>query len=324
MADNSSLVGGESLRQINDRVIIVQVLVMIFLCINSLLIMTFFKKECFYTTTRYILFALTLLSDSMILLLTDFLLIMNYFGFTMQVGLCIVICFMLYIFYKVTSVTLTAMTLERYVAICMPLRHGELCSTRNTFHCILIIHGLSSVPCIVILSTLFASVSLSFYSQFILCSMEMFLVHKWQDHLMSAINQFYFLIMIITIVFCYVKIMKVAKVASGENKKSTSKGLRTVLLHGFQLVLCLIQLWCPLIESAILQIDLILFIQVRYFNHIIFGLAPRCLSPLIYGLRDEKFFLELKSYTFFSLYRKRNLRTSQLVCQTNENFRLHN
>ncbi|XP_022615433.1 melatonin receptor type 1A-like [Seriola dumerili] len=301
MADNNSLDGGETVRrQINDQVMIVQILVMIFLCINLLLIVTFFKRECFYTTTRYILFAVTLLSDSMILVVTDILLILSYFRFTIQVGVCVIICFMLYLYYTVTPFTLTAMTLERYVAICMPLRHGELCSTRNTIHCILIIHSLSFVTITVVLSTLFASVSLSFYTQFKICSMEIFFVHTWQDHIRSGISQFYFLIMCIIIVFTYVKIMKVAKAASGDDKKSTRKGLRTVVLHAFQLWLCLVQLWCPFIERAVLQIDFMLFVQVRYFNYIMFGLAPRCLSPLIYGLRDEKFFLELKSYTLFS------------------------
>ncbi|KAK2912875.1 hypothetical protein Q8A73_006988 [Channa argus] len=57
------------------------------------------------------------------------------------------------------------MTLERYVAICMPLRHGELCSTLRALHCILIIHGLSFVPCLVFLSIFFASASRSFYTQ---------------------------------------------------------------------------------------------------------------------------------------------------------------
>lgn len=47
-----------------------------------------------------------------------------------------------------TPVTLTAMILERYVAICLALRHAELCSTCSALHCILIIHGLSSVPCL--------------------------------------------------------------------------------------------------------------------------------------------------------------------------------
>ncbi|XP_023254867.1 galanin receptor type 2-like [Seriola lalandi dorsalis] len=287
MADNNSLDGGESLRrQINDQVMIVQILVMIFLCINLLLIVTFFKKECFYTTTRYILFAVTLLSDSLMLFISDILLILSYFRFTMQVWLCVIISIFVVLCSVLTPVTLTAMTLERYVAICMPLHHGELCSTRRTVHCILIVHGISSVPCIVILSMFFASVSLSFYKQYQICSLEMFSVHVWQDHIRSAVQQFYFLVMCIIIVVAYIKIMKVAKAASGEDKKSTWKGLRTVVLHGFQLLLCLIQLLCPFIEAWILQINFMLFVQVRYFIYIMFFLSPRCLSPLIYGLRD--------------------------------------
>nr|XP_033486315.1 odorant receptor 131-2-like [Epinephelus lanceolatus] len=299
MEDNNSLIGGESLQwQINDRVIIVQLLVMIFLCINFLLILTFFQKECFYTTTRYILFAVTLLSDSFVLLVTDVILILHYFQIPMHVWLCIIISFLLILHLLITPVTLTAMTLERYVAICMPLRHGELCSRHSTVNCILIIHGLSSVPCIVVLSAFFASVSHSFYEQHSVCSVQIFLVHRWQKHLWSTVNQLYFLIMCIMIVFSYVKILKVAKTASGENKKSTWKGLRTVILHAFQLLLCLIQLLCPFIEAALPQINVSFFNTVRYFNYIMFSLAPRCLSPLIYGLRDEKFFHAIKNVCF--------------------------
>ncbi|KAM9359572.1 odorant receptor 131-2-like [Symphorus nematophorus] len=307
MADNNSLVAGEvSLQQVNEQVIIVQVLVMIFLCINFLLIMTFFQKECFYKSARYLLFAVTLLSDSLILFMSDILLILTHFECTLEVWLCIIISVVVFLYVMVTPVTLTAMTLERYVAICMPLRHAELCSTRSTMHCILIIHGLSSVPCIVILSTFFASASFSLYKQYKLCSVEMFILYRWQAHLRSAISQFYFLIMCTIIVFSYVKIMKVAKAASGENEKSMWKGLRTVILHAFQLLLCLIQLWCPFIENVVLQINVRLFINVRYINYVLFSLAPRCLSPLIYGLRDDIFFQALKNYASFGLY-KRNI-----------------
>ncbi|CAB1443397.1 unnamed protein product [Pleuronectes platessa] len=156
------------------------------------------------------------------------------------------------------------MTLERYVAICLPLRHAELCSPRSTLHGILIIHSLSSLPCIVFLSIFFASASYGSHTQGRTCSVEIFIIHTWQGHLRSAISQFYFLIMCITIVFSYVKIMRVAKAASGEDKKSTWRGLRTVGLHALQLLLCLIQLWCPFIESAVLQINLMLFINVRW------------------------------------------------------------
>ncbi|XP_070762299.1 odorant receptor 131-2-like [Enoplosus armatus] len=308
MASNNSLIGGESSTyKISDRVVLVQVLVPVFLCINFLLITTFFMKDFFYTTMRYMLFANTLLSDCLFLLMTDILLILSYFHFTIQMWLCLVIYIVLSLYTFVTPVTLTAMTLERYVAICMPLRHIELCTTRSALRCVLIIHGLSSVPCIVVLSIFFASATHRFYTQGRVCSVQIFILHSWQSHLRSAISQFYFLIMCITIVFSYVKIMKVAKAASGENKTSTSKGLRTVILHAFQLLLCLIQLWCPLIEAAVLQINVILFINVRYFNYITFILAPRFLSPLIYGLRDEMFFQELKYYALCDLYKKQSL-----------------
>ncbi|XP_070825820.1 odorant receptor 131-2-like [Chaetodon trifascialis] len=303
-ANNSVIVGESSVKKVNDQVILVQILVSVFLCIDFLLITTFFMKDVFYTTMRYILFANTLLSDCLFLFMTDVLLILSYFRFTLQMWLCLVMYIVLSVHTFVTPLTLTAMTLERYVAICMPLRHTDLCSTRSSLRCVLIIHGLSSVPCFVILSIFFASATHSFYYQGRVCSVEVFILHSWQGHLRSAISQFYFLIMCIIIVFSYIEIMKVAKAASGENKKSTWKGLRTVILHAFQLLLCLIQLWCPFIEAAILQINFRLYISVRYFNYITFILTPRCLSPLIYGLRDEMFFHALKYYALCGLYKK--------------------
>ncbi|XP_047450662.1 odorant receptor 131-2-like [Mugil cephalus] len=303
MAANSSLVY-DALLSAKFKVIFAEILVLVFLCINLLLIVIYFKKECFHTTARYILFAVTLLSDSLLLFITDLLLFLTFFYLKMQVWMCIIIVVLIILYITVTPVTLTAMTLERYVAICMPLRHAELCSTRSTMNCILIIHCISAVPCIVILSAFFASASLSFYKEERICTVEVFMLHEWQDHLRSAISQFYFFIMCIIIIFSYAKIMKVAKAASGENKKSTQKGLRTVVLHSFQLLLCLIQLWCPFIEAAMFNINFKLFEHIRYFNYIVFYIAPRCLSPLIYGLRDDMFFRALKNSL---LSHKRNL-----------------
>ncbi|XP_012709453.2 odorant receptor 131-2-like [Fundulus heteroclitus] len=304
MASNNSLVEQSYSRGINYKVILVQVLVCVFIFINLFLITTFFLKDYFHTTMRYILFIVTLFSDSLFLILTDMLLILSYFGFTVQMWLCFLIYIVLSLCTFVTPLTLTAMVLERYVAICMPMRHAELCTTRSTFHLILTIHCVSAIPCVVVISIFSASSTLAFYTSRRICSVEMFILHKWQGHLRSAISQFYFLMMCIIIVFSYVKIMKVAKAASGENKKSTWKGLRTVILHSFQLTLCLIQLWCPFIEAAVLQIDYMLFINVRYFNYITFILAPRCLSPLIYGLRDDLFFQAVRYYALCGLYKK--------------------
>nr|XP_043888989.1 odorant receptor 131-2-like [Solea senegalensis] len=299
MAANDS-----SVHVIDERVIIVQVLISLFLCINFLLITVFFMKDFFYTTMRYIFFALTLMSDCVFLLLTNALLILSYFRFNMHMSLCLIVYVAVSLYTFVTPVTLTAMTLERFVAICMPLRHRDLCSTRSALHCIVIIHGVSSLPCVVVLSIFFATASHSYYTKAIVCSVEKFILHTWQTHLRSAVNQFYFLVMVIIIMFSYFKIMKVARAASGQNRKSTWKGLRTVVLHGFQLFLCLFQLWCPFIDAAVLQINLMLYVNVRYFNYMVFILSPRCLSPLIYGLRDEKFSAALRSFVLCGLYKK--------------------
>ncbi|XP_068172604.1 odorant receptor 131-2-like [Antennarius striatus] len=307
MAINNSELGFESSKiKINDRVIIIQILVILFLCINIMLIITFCIKDFFYTSMRYILFAVTLLSDSLFLVLSDIMLIFSYFRFTIQTSLCIILYILVSQTNYITILTLTAMALERYVAICLPLRHADLCSTRNSLHLVLIINGLSSVPCIIFLSIFFASVTQNFYTQVRVCSSQIFGIHVWQNHLRSSIHQFYFVIIGIIIVWCYFKIMKIARTASGESKKSTWKGLRTVVLHTFQLLLCVIQLWCPFIENAVFQINVLLFVNVRFFNYVTFILAPRCLSPLIYGLRDDIFFQVFKHYVLCGLYKKTN------------------
>ncbi|XP_020334259.2 odorant receptor 131-2-like [Oncorhynchus kisutch] len=295
-ADGAS---SSSLQQVNDMIIVVQVMNAIFIYIICLLIFTFFKKDTFLSNTRYIFFAHTLLADCLYLIMTNNLLLLTYFSVTMPAAVCVSFCVLLCELTFVTPLTLTAMSLERYVAICMPLRHGELSTVRRAIHCILLIHSISAIQPIIIVSIFFASVPLGFYTQYKLCSADMFIAHKWQRHLRSVIGQFYFLVMSITIVFTYVRIIAVAK-ESSDNKKSLSKCRKTVILHAIQLFLCLIQLWCPFIEAAILPIHLKMY-NVRFFDYIVFILAPRCLCPLVYGLRDEKFFLAIKCYVFFGV-----------------------
>ncbi|KAG7457294.1 odorant receptor 131-2-like [Solea senegalensis] len=257
----------------------------------------FFMKDFFYTTMRYIFFALTLISDCVILILSDFLLILAYFQITIHVSLCLIVYVALSLYAFVTPLTLTVMTLERFVAICMPLRHGELCSTRSTLHCILIIHGISALPCVVFLSIFFAFASHSYYTQSSECAVQKFTLYTWHGHFRSAISQFYFLIMVIIIMFSYFKIMKVARAASGQNRKSTWKGLRTVVLHGFQLFLCLLQLWCPFIEAAVLQINLVLYINVSSWGSRRRGDLKQ--NNTVFSMKD--FFYSTMRYIFFAL-----------------------
>ncbi|XP_066556360.1 odorant receptor 131-2-like [Amia ocellicauda] len=163
--------------------------------------------------------------------------------------------------------------------------------------CILIILALASIPSLINIMIFMSSVPLCFYTQLHFCNAEMLIRHQWQAYLRSSPSQLYFLFMTIIIAFTYVKVWAAAKAASMDNTKSMSKGHRTVILHAVQLLLCLIEMWCPFIETAVYEIDMNLFIHLRYFDYIAFILAPQCLNPLVNGLRNETFFLVLKDYT---------------------------
>uniref|UniRef100_A0A3B1JUR4 G-protein coupled receptors family 1 profile domain-containing protein n=1 Tax=Astyanax mexicanus TaxID=7994 RepID=A0A3B1JUR4_ASTMX len=274
-----------------QKVFLVQALVGIFLYVNCLMIFTFLKKEVFREDTRYILFAQTLFVDSAFMVLTDIGVVGSFFHDSRN---CTAMSFL-----SVCSpLTLVAMCLERYVAICMPLRHADISTSRTRFSGFVIIWSVSFIaPAFTAIA--YISVNPSSAFSYVVCSVEVMLEKEWQAQVRAVILLLLFLFMLAVIVFTYIKIMIAARAASSEKKKSTSKSLRTVLLHGFQLFLSIVQFITPYIEMPFWKLDVMLFINVRYSNFIVFILAPRCLSPLIYGMRDEKFFLVLRHYALW-------------------------
>ncbi|XP_022530609.2 odorant receptor 131-2-like [Astyanax mexicanus] len=284
------------------KLVIMQVLVGIFLYVNCLMIFTFLKKEVFRGDTRYILFAQTLFVDSAVMLITDVLMIWGFYLLRIHMTYCVITCVVVAVLKSCTPVTLVAMCLERYVAICMPLRHaGITSSTRIRFFGFLIIWNISCLFTLLTFIAFTAETSPEFMSSYVICNMEILLVKEWQYNARGGILLIFFLMMISVMVFTYIKIMIAARAASSEKKKSTSKGLRTVLLHAVQMLLCMVQLLTPYIELPFWKVNIMVFNNIRYSNLIIFIIVPRCLSPLIYGLRDEKFFAVLRHYAVCGL-----------------------
>ncbi|XP_061072301.1 odorant receptor 131-2-like [Conger conger] len=282
--------------EVRTKFAIVQVLVWFFIYIDIFMLFTFFSKQAFRSDTRYILFAHTLLMDSILLLLTDLVVLLSYLDIQIPVGHCVVLCILMGFSTKNTPYTITAMCLERYVAICMPLRHASISTTGRAIAAIIIIWAFSSVKVIIDLVIVTVTAPPSYFAKPTSCYYEIMLVTEWH-HLMHIIfNQMDFFIIAVIILFCYTKIMLAAHAASGENKQSVSKGRHTLLLHGVQLVLCMVNLWCPYILAVVRKQGQHVFIPVRFFNFIAFTIISRALSPLIYGLRDKEFSLALKYY----------------------------
>ncbi|XP_037123948.1 odorant receptor 131-2-like [Syngnathus acus] len=300
MAGNSSsLVGSGDLQarsDFNTIVNFVQVLIAVFLAVNVFQLVALFSKEQFTSSTRYILFGNMLLNDCWFLLVSNLLLLFYFFGVATDLWLCMLIYFFLAISNMATACTLTAMTLERYVAVCVPLRHADLCSGRRVLGAVALIGAVSSVPCAVFFAAILPSVIRSDFTEELRCTIQTLEAYPWHNYLRSAMFFLYFMAMAGVIVFCYVRIMKAAYAASAGDRAASRKGLGTVSLHAFQLFLCLLYLLIPMAEKAIEGQNDALFRYIRTFNYVVLILAPRCLSPLVYGLRDEMFFKVLKSY----------------------------
>uniref|UniRef100_A0AAR2KER3 G-protein coupled receptors family 1 profile domain-containing protein n=2 Tax=Pygocentrus nattereri TaxID=42514 RepID=A0AAR2KER3_PYGNA len=293
---NSSINMDLLMYTVSIHVPVLQVLVWIFLFVNSLMIFTFLKKEVFREDTRYILFAQTLFVDSAFMVVNNILFFCYSYQYRIHMIPCIILCSVMAFLYICTPLTLVAMCLERYVAICMPLRHADISTSRNRCFGFLIIWSISSIAPLFNFIAFVSMVKSHTLFSYALCSVELMLGEEWLAQTRALILQILFFFMIVVVLFTYIKIMIAARAASSDNKKSTNKSLRTVLLHAFQLFLSIVQFVTPYIEKEFWKGDIIVFFNIRYSNFVVFMIAPRCLSPLIYGLRDENFFIVLRHY----------------------------
>ncbi|XP_030633943.1 odorant receptor 131-2-like [Chanos chanos] len=275
---------------------LIQIFVLPFVFINFLMFFAFCRKETLRAETRYILFAQTVLSDLIFLLLTDFVVVLSHNIALMPMGFCIPLCMMIEMVTNCTPLTITAMCVERYVAICMPLRHDAISTTSRTMILILVIWIISSINPVVDVFILVATSSQEYLTQLTLCHYEIMTPEHWHRHMRGIFYICALVIIFLVEVYCFVMITLAAQAASGGNKKSASKGQRTLALHLLQLCLCSLEAICPYIEAFVIEMDIDLYLTVRLFNFIVFSVVSRAVSPLLYGLKDEKFCAVLVYY----------------------------
>ncbi|XP_036412670.1 odorant receptor 131-2-like [Colossoma macropomum] len=274
---------------------ITQIFVWPFVYINVLMLFTFYRKQAFRTETRYILFANTLLTDMIFLILTDFVVILSYGSVLMPMAFCIPFCMLMETVSICTPLTITAMCVERYVAICMPLRHSAISTTSRTLTAILIIWIISYIKPFMDLFILVATVSQEYFLEPAFCYYEIMTPEQWHRTVRGIMYISNFIIILLTEFFCYLMIMLAVRTATVD-KKSAGKGLRTISLHMFQLILCTLEIIYPYIETVIIELDILLYLSIRTFNFITFSVIARAVSPLVYGIRDETFNAALLYY----------------------------
>ncbi|XP_063058240.1 odorant receptor 131-2-like [Engraulis encrasicolus] len=259
---------------------------LLFVYINSVMFHALLSKPVLRELPRYILFAHMLCNDSVQLLvsMTLYLLTVNFHAIPKT--LCALLSLIGTASFRNAALNLAVMSLERYVAICFPLRHSEIVNQKSAGVSIGVIWILSSINLVIDIIYALIMRPVSFTNR-MLCTRERFILSQWQVDMFQVFNSFYFVTVTCILIFSYINVVLAARSAS--KKDSAKKAHQTILLHFGQLVLCVNTFIFGTIERALYMASSSnsLFTDLRYINFLFVLLLPRCLSPLIYGLRDD-------------------------------------
>ncbi|XP_056119053.1 odorant receptor 131-2-like [Rhinichthys klamathensis goyatoka] len=281
----------------------------IFLYVNGVMIFTLRKKTVFQETSRYILFGHMLWVDTLNLFMSVVLFVCAVSRIFILKNVCIILLAAAQSLYQVAVLNLALMSLERYVAICIPLRHAEITSYKRTNMAIGVIWMMGLIQCLSEI-IIFYSIDTTNTVMNLFCSRTTLFRLQIYKKLEIAFTCVFFVVVTFVIIFTYASIAAVAKTASCD-KMSAKKANKTVLLHLIQLGLCAASILVGVIQEVIyIYTDYMTSLHVMYFCFVVFMIFPKCLSSLIYGMRDQAFSFLFKYYFTFGLKKQNRCNTA--------------
>lgn len=262
--------------------------------INSLLLYTAFKNPIFAQEPRYILYMQLIINDIITLTVCVTLFVFTYLVPNLNVAICCILILIASNVYKNTPLNLAGMALERYVAICYPLHHARICTIQNTKILIGIIWLMGALPGIVDLFVVLALRPLSFFTTSRMCYQQN--VFNFEYHIIShaVFNIVYMCSVWVLLFYTYFKVLFSAK-AAASGPAQAQKARRTILLHGVQLLLCTLSLFTTVLDGTLTALFPNYQSVIYFTTFTLTTILPRLLSPLIYGMRDQKFKKYMKS-----------------------------
>uniref|UniRef100_A0A667XNU5 Odorant receptor, family 90, subfamily A, member 1 n=2 Tax=Myripristis murdjan TaxID=586833 RepID=A0A667XNU5_9TELE len=239
------------------------------------------------------------INDAIQLTVTIMLFVLSYIFYKINVSLCCFFILVAVFTTRNTPVNLAGMAIERYIAICIPLRHAQICTVRRTYIFIGLIWFVCVAPDITDLFVTLATQSLSFFQESVFCLRQNVFKDPVLAYKRVVFDAIYFSCVFLTLVFTYLRILFAARALSTE-KASAQKARNTILLHGGQLAMCMLSYISPSVEVALRLIFPGRILEIRFANYLIVYIVPRFLSPIIYGVRDKKFRTYLRRYFVIS------------------------
>ncbi|XP_061752452.1 odorant receptor 131-2-like [Nerophis ophidion] len=271
-----------------------------FLVINVVMMLTLRWKLVFRETSRYILLFHLLLADTLQMAISQVLYLLHTYRIILTYPQCGVLVMLNIMTNNVSPLILVLMSLERYVAVCHPLRHASIITVRNTGAAVLSVWILTLLYLVTLLALLrFHFDQLETLMMPELCSSDrlfpLLVLYRYR----TAYNGFVFSSVCLLIVCSYIGVAMAARSASRSqrDKESARKAQQTLLLHLLQLGLILLS--CNHFAVVVFFYSVfprLIFIRVQAFLFVCFLFLPRCMASLVYGLRDRSIRVVLTSY----------------------------
>lgn len=246
---------------------------------------------------RFILFIHLVLNDMIQLTTSISLFVFTYTFRTIYVSFCCLLILPAIFTTQNTPLNLAFMAAECYIAVCIPLRYNYICTVTRTYVVIGIIWTISSLSVLPDVFILLATEPLDFINSKVFCSRDTVFRSTYSLKKRDASHILFLVVVWLTLFYTYFRIVFVAKAAKADAKKARN----TILLHGFQVLLCMMVYVQPMLHQVLTY----LFPGgVRSINFVIFiinQILPRFASPIIYGLRDITFRKYFKRYLLYTV-----------------------
>ncbi|KAK5873117.1 hypothetical protein PBY51_013759 [Eleginops maclovinus] len=258
------------------------------LCINGAFVYTYFKSQDFQRDPRYVLYIHLVINDMIMLMVSLALQISTY---TVSVGFipCWIMLLVLVTTNMNTPLNLAGMAAERYIAVCLPLHHIHICTVQRAHALIALIWLVSFIPPLSDILIVLATQPLSVFSRPLPCYPSYVFNTPHHQTLNLVVQVLLFSFVFLTVVITYLQVFVAARAVSGVNRASARNARNTILLHGVQLLFCMLTFISPFINRFLLIAWPQKRTDILFSSFILTNMLPRLLSPLIYGVRDKKF-----------------------------------
>ncbi|XP_027135277.1 odorant receptor 131-2-like [Larimichthys crocea] len=248
--------------------------------------------QIFKVNPRFILF-IHLVFNDMIQLTTSISISVLYYVFdTIHVYICCLLILPTILTTQNTPLNLAFMAAECYIAVCIPLRYNNICTVNGTYIVIGIIWAISSLSVLPDVFILLATEPLEFFHTRVYCLRDTVFRSAYSVKKRYATHILFLVVVWLTLFYTYFRILFVAKAADADAKKARN----TILLHGFQLLMCMMTYVQPLLIQVLTYVFPGQFKTIYFALYVINHIFPRFVSPIVYGLRDKTFRKYFKKY----------------------------